>query len=95
VNLIHLDDCVEIISKIIEHNVTGEIFNVVSDAHPLKRELYTKAASLMGVEAPKFSVYNTTFRKIVSNAKLKKRLNYKFKYPDPQKYLEKSTSCAI
>lgn len=83
VNLIHLDDCVGIISSVIEQNVTGEIFNAVSDAHPTKRELYTKAALALGLPAPHFSEDRKHTGKIVLNHKLKHQLHYSLKHPDP------------
>ncbi len=33
VNLIHRDDCIGIIQKIIDDNITNDIFNAVSDGH--------------------------------------------------------------
>ena len=82
VNMIHQDDCVLIISKIIENEIWGEIFNACTDSHPTREEFYTKAKKEIGVESPKFD--NSTFSpfKIVSNTKIKKYLNYTFKYPN-------------
>ena len=82
VNMIHQDDCVLIILKIIENEIWGEIFNACTDSHPTREEFYTKAKKEIGVESPKFD--NSTFSpfKIVSNTKIKKYLNYTFKYPN-------------
>ena len=43
VNMIHLDDCVGVMTAIIEQQVWGEIFNASADEHPVKRDFYTKA----------------------------------------------------
>jgi nucleoside-diphosphate-sugar epimerase len=85
VNLIHLDDCVEIVVQVIKQDIRGEIVNACSDGHPNKQEVYTKAAHHYGWEPPQFTdrQRQPTRVKIVSNAKLKKKLNYIFKYPDP------------
>jgi nucleoside-diphosphate-sugar epimerase len=48
VNLIHRDDCVNIISRIVEQGVWGEIFNCCADTHPTKREFYTRIAKNTG-----------------------------------------------
>jgi nucleoside-diphosphate-sugar epimerase len=83
VNLIHLDDCIEIIAQIIEQDIRGETFNACSDEHPTRKELYTKAAVAFGAEPPQFINEAPTGNvyKIVSNRKLKKRLGYRFKHP--------------
>jgi len=83
VNLIHLDDCVEIVTQIIVKNIRNEIFNVTSDSHPTRKEIYTKAAVHYGLEPPQFTDQLTARLKIVSNAKLKERLKYTFTHPDP------------
>lgn len=83
INLIHQDDCILIIQKIIEKNITGEIFNAVSDGHPPRELYYTEAASAMGLEPPTFRKDNKSNYKVVSNRKLKGKLQYRFKYPNP------------
>lgn len=83
VNLVHLDDCVAIVTEIIQRNITGGIFNICSDHHPTRRELYTKAAQALGLPAPQFSDQPSSAKKTVSSAKLKKVLGYKFNHPDP------------
>lgn len=81
VNLIHQDDCIEIIFQIINQNMWGEIFNAVSENHPTKKELYTAAANALGLEPPTFD--NEGKFKIISVAKIKEKLNYNFQYPNP------------
>lgn len=79
VNLIHRDDCINIITHIIENNITGEFFNGVSDNHQTRKEYYTKAAKTAGMKPPEFREDSTDNYKIVSNERLKRILNYKFK----------------
>ena len=85
VNLIHRDDCVAIISQIIEQEVWGEVFNCCADTHPTKREFYTQAATSIGEPAPEFVLTDTRPYKIISNQKVKQRLRYRFSYPDLMK----------
>ena len=82
VNLIHRDDCIEIISKIVEQEVWGEVFNCCADTHPTKKEFYTQAAKSIGFPVPKFGNSNSVSFKIISNKKVKQHLNYKFLYDD-------------
>ena len=82
VNMIHQDDCVQIISRIIEKNIWNETFNACADTHPTRREFYTKAAAKIGRPTPEFQPQDDSAFKIVSNQKLKVFLDYTFKYPD-------------
>ena len=82
VNMIHVDDCVGVMTAVIEHDVWGEAFNASADEHPSKREFYTRACETAGMPAPVFSDEPTPYR-IVNCDKLKQRLGYEFKYPNP------------
>jgi nucleoside-diphosphate-sugar epimerase len=79
VNLIHRDDCIAIITRIVEEQIRGEIFNAVADGHPSKGKYYTKAAEELGLEAPEFKKDTKDKNyKVVSNDKLKEMLSYEF-----------------
>ena len=84
VNLIHRDDCIQIINEIIKQNAWGECFNCTADTHPSKKDFYTKAAESIGVALPIFDEEegNHSSFKLISNEKLKRRLNYQFIHPD-------------
>jgi len=84
VNLIHRDDCIDILLKIVERSLPGEVFNAVCDKHPCREELYVSRARKFGFAPPQFNRERSgTAYKIVSNTKLKERLDYTFRYPDP------------
>ncbi|MCY1719811.1 sugar nucleotide-binding protein [Prolixibacteraceae bacterium Z1-6] len=87
VNLIHRDDCVGIITQIIEKDIWGETFNASSPEHPVKREFYSKAAKISELPAPVFSNTKENY-KIVNSDKLINALDYKFKYQSPMDYLK-------
>ena len=82
VNLIHRDDCIAIITQIIEQEIWGEDFNCCADTHPTKREYYTKTAKSIGTDIPTFENPDSTSFKIISNKKLKERLHYTFLHAD-------------
>lgn len=88
VNMIHRDDCIEIIYQIIHQNIWGETLNACADLHPTKRKFYTKATEIIGKPAPNFIEGEPVSFKIVSNDSIKKCLNYQFKHPDILKALE-------
>ncbi|MBN2731341.1 MAG: SDR family oxidoreductase [Balneolaceae bacterium] len=84
VNLIHRDDCIAIIAKIIEEKITGEIFNAICDGHPTRKEYYTAACRSLGLEPPSFKKSQEKKQyKVVSNEKLKSVLQYEFIHPEP------------
>lgn len=86
VNLIHQQDCIRIITAIIEQECWGEIFNACTDDHPSKREFYTFQAKKQGLEPPEFLNEIEMSFKEVSNYKLKRTLNYEFLNPNPMKF---------
>jgi nucleoside-diphosphate-sugar epimerase len=82
VNLIHRDDCINIIEKIVATETWGEVFNCCADSHPTRREFYTHATRLLGVPAPVFAESDEKACKIISNEKVKRVLGYRFVHPD-------------
>ena len=85
VNLVHRDDCIAIISRLIEEDKWGLVFNVCADKHPTRKEFYTAQAMLQGFEIPQF-LQGVTGYKIVSNDLVKQNLNYSFIHPDPMTF---------
>lgn len=82
VNLIHRDDCIHIISKIIEKDAFGHIFNAVHPEHPTKAEYFIASAKKAGLDPPSFkNHYSTETYKQVDSNNLEKILNYQFKRP--------------
>ena len=84
VNMIHLDDCIAIIVEILEKEVWGETFNACADGHPTKEEFYGEAARQLNFDPPQFAATDADAYKVVDSSKLRKTLNYRFKYPDPK-----------
>jgi nucleoside-diphosphate-sugar epimerase len=82
VNMIHQDDCISIIEKIVAKNCWNTIFNASADTHPKRRDFYTKAFAEVGRTPPIFNENDKKSIKIIGNEKLKKTLNFKFKYPN-------------
>jgi nucleoside-diphosphate-sugar epimerase len=79
INLIHQDNCITIIEKIIDTNCFSEIFNAVAPFHPSRKEYYTQKAIELNLVIPKFNTENRNDdKKIISSEKIQKHLNYKF-----------------
>lgn len=87
VNLIHRDDCIGLLMRLIEKNIRGETFNACCDVHPTKREFYTAEAKKLGLPPPTFveGSAGSAGGKIVSSEKIKRVLGYEFIHSDPSK----------
>lgn len=83
VNLIHLDDCIGIITTVIEKKAWGEVFNGCADTHPEKGVFYSVMAERLKLPPPKLGEsLTTTSNKIILNKKVKNALGFQLKYPD-------------
>lgn len=82
VNLIHRDDCVGIVTCVIEQEARNAVYNACGDAHPTRRTLYIHEAKRLGLDPPTFTGDGGT-NKTVSNARLKAQLGYTFQHPSP------------
>lgn len=82
INLIHFDDCIGIIDRIIEASSWGDTFNGCSDTHPKKREFYPLMTKQAGFPLAEFAEDATLSFKIVSNQKIKQQLHYQLQHPD-------------
>lgn len=86
INLIHLDDCIALISKVISQNCFGEIINGCADEHPSKKDFYSKAAFNLSIDPPIFETGKQTKGKTVSNSKSKALLG--LQYQNPEDFLD-------
>lgn len=82
VNMVHRDDAVEVLRRVVVDRVSSETLNVCTDLHPPKHQFYREWAKRMGIEPPGFRL-NFVRRKRVRNDRLKSVLGYDFLHPDP------------
>lgn len=81
INLIHQQDCIGIILKIIETNSWGTTFNAVTPYHPSRKIYYTQKALELKLPLPEFEDAKPPTGKIISTDKIEKELNYTYKKP--------------
>lgn len=81
INLIHQDDCIDIIMEILKLNSWNETFNAVTPFHPSRKEYYTKKAIDLNLDLPVFNTENSSFGKTISSSKIEKILGYTFVKP--------------
>lgn len=77
INLIHQDDCIDIIAKIIEKDIWNETFNAVAPFHPTRKDYYIQKAKELSLSLPEFTDDDSK-GKIIYSDKLKQLLNYQF-----------------
>jgi nucleoside-diphosphate-sugar epimerase len=78
INLIHQEDCIGIILKIIKKNAWGETFNAATPFHPSRSEYYTRKAVELNLTPPSFNYGNPSTGKTILSEKLKTVLDYTF-----------------
>ncbi|QLG44910.1 SDR family oxidoreductase [Costertonia aggregata] len=78
VNLIHLDDCIQIIVALLKNNWWNETFNAVYPYHPSKKKYYTLQAKKRGLSPPDYSADSNQKGKKIHSRKLIRVKNYDF-----------------
>lgn len=78
INLIHQEDCIGIIEKIIEKKSWNETYNAVTPFHPSRKTYYTQKAIELNINAPKFNHSKTSNGKTILSNKIQKELDYQF-----------------
>lgn len=81
VNLIHLEDCIGIILKILEKEAWETTFNAVSPNHPEREHYYTEIAKLKNLALPEFDNKSVSKGKIINSVHVKELLEYDFQHP--------------
>ena len=84
VNLIHRDDCVALLIKLIKsESLTQSIFIGVSQTQANKKEFYTTAANALNLTPPDFNDENTlTYARKVYGEKTRQWLGYQYQHDD-------------
>lgn len=78
VNLIHQEDCIGIVLKIIETNSWNETFNAVAPSHPSRSAYYTQKAKDLNLIVPKFNHSKPSIGKTILSKKIETVLGYTF-----------------
>ena len=81
INLVHQEDCIKAISKLIEKEKDNSVWNVVYPDHPPKKEYYSRIASERQLTPPEFDYSEPSKGKKISSEKLVKELKFKFSQP--------------
>ncbi len=79
VNLIHREDCIGIIKKIIERDQWNDVFNASYPDHPEKAKYYGAVCKQMGLPIPDYDHTTLSKGKIIDSGKVNSILKYTFK----------------
>jgi nucleoside-diphosphate-sugar epimerase len=82
INLIHQDDSIGIILKIIETDSWNETLNAVAPSHPSRELYYTQKAMDLNLALPKFNSEQNSGGKIILSARIENVLKYTFTKPN-------------
>ncbi|MEI7508269.1 MAG: SDR family oxidoreductase [Flavobacterium sp.] len=79
INLIHQEDCIGIIEKVIQTDSWNETFNAVAPFHPTRRDYYTQKAIELNLSLPEFNDSKSSVGKKIVSTKMEQILGYTFK----------------
>ena len=80
INLIHKDDCIQIITAILKNNLWDETLNASYPIHPNKKLYYSEFCKLHDLTLPEFNSEEKSKGKIIDSSKLVRLLNYTFRH---------------
>lgn len=80
VNLIHKEDCINIIHKLLNQDSWQLILNAITPHHPSKKEYYTAYCEMNNLPIPEFDSNSISKGKIIDTSKLVQLLNYNYKH---------------
>ncbi|TRO67219.1 SDR family NAD(P)-dependent oxidoreductase [Christiangramia sabulilitoris] len=78
VNLVHQEDCIAAICKLMDRSKDNSVWNVVHPDHPGKEGYYTRIAEERNLPAPEFDHNKPSVGKKISSEKLIRELKFEF-----------------
>ncbi|MDT0557969.1 hypothetical protein RM697_04890 [Ichthyenterobacterium sp. W332] len=79
INLIHLEDCVNIVSLLFQKNSTNNTYNLSYPYHPAREIYYRSKAEALGLQPPTFNTMLSSVGKIIDSSEIETELEYTFK----------------
>lgn len=93
VNLVHRDDVIMAIEKILQQPVWGQTFLLCATEHPSRQQYYQWAAETLGKPQPEFVTEGTTQGKRIDATWTLKTLGLTLKYASPYSMLSATALC--
>lgn len=91
VNLVHLQDCINAITLLLENPQGQRTFHLCAAAHPSRAHYYGETAARLGLAAPHFLAEdpaneNAPVQRIIVAEKICRELDFHYQYPDPNHF---------
>lgn len=84
VNLVHREDVLAVMERVITNAYWGYTLNVCADEHPTKADFYPLASQAIGLVAPTFVTDQEQPQgKLIDNSRGKAVLAFTYRHPDP------------
>jgi nucleoside-diphosphate-sugar epimerase len=84
VNLVHREDVLAVIERVLVDAHWGHTLNICADEHPTKADFYPTASKAIGLTAPTFVTdHQQPQGKIIDNSRGKAVLGFAYQYPNP------------
>ncbi|CBJ80055.1 putative enzyme with NAD(P)-binding domain [Xenorhabdus bovienii str. Jollieti] len=85
VNLVHQDDVISAIKRLIEQQKGGHIYNLCAPEHPKREKFYLQASRQLDLTPPEFlqSEVQGTAGKVVDGSRICRELGFEYQFPDP------------
>ena len=81
INLVHQEDCIAAIIRLMEEKKDNSVWNLVYPDHPSKEEYYSKVAAEKGLTPPEFDHSAASKGKKISSERIIKELGFEFSQP--------------
>ncbi|WP_115460877.1 NAD(P)H-binding protein [Winogradskyella aurantiaca] len=79
-NLIHKEDCINIILKILEKKIWGKVLNASYPYHPAKKDYYTAYSESKNLPLPSYDYSQPSKGKVIDSSKLEQLLLLNMRY---------------
>ncbi|MFI8418254.1 SDR family oxidoreductase [Serratia sp. NPDC078593] len=83
VNLVHQDDVIAAIQRLLQQSKGGHVYNLCAPHHPIKREFYPALAEQLQLTPPQFAEEAEEEGRLVDGSRICKELGFAYQYPDP------------
>lgn len=80
INLIHQEDCIQLILRILNKILWDDVFNAATEEHPTRRYYYSRVTLSARGQKPEFDENGPKQFKVIDNTKVKNATQYEFRH---------------
>ncbi|MCX2957361.1 SDR family oxidoreductase [Serratia symbiotica] len=83
VNLVHQDDVMAAIQRLLKLPKGGHVYNLCAPNHPARQDFYPVMAQQLHLEAPQFADEAEQVARLVDGSRICDELGFEYQHPDP------------